>query len=124
MEAILVVLPDPDRLPALLEAMKRAGVPGATILDSQGLEFLAWFGAHPAMGRYFSLEGGDRQTSKTILSIVPEGIVDRVMAAVEKSLDGFSAPNSGMVCSWKIGRFRCYAGDKPVLIEEGVHGVA
>lgn len=124
MEAILVVVPDPDRLPSLLEAMKQAGTPGATVLDSQGLEFLAWFGAHPAMGRFLSVEGTDRQTSKTVLSIVPEGIVERVMAAIEKSLDGFSAPNSGMVCSWKVGHFRCYLGDKPTLIEEGLHGVA
>lgn len=124
MEAILVVLPDPDRLPSLLEAMKQAGAPGATVLESQGLEFLTWFGAHPAMGRFFSLEGSDRQTSKTILSIVPDGLIERVMAAIERSLDGFKAPNSGMVCSWKVANFRCYLGDKPGLIEEGMHGVA
>lgn len=115
MEAILVVLPEAERLPSLLDAMKQAGVPGATVLDSQGLEFLAWFGAHPAMGRYWSLEGADRQTSKTILSIVPEEIAERVMVAIEESLGGFQAPNSGMLCSWKIGHFRCYLGDKPTI---------
>lgn len=124
MEALLVVLPDPDRLPGLLDAMKQAGVPGATVLDSQGLEFLSWFGAHPSMARFWSLEGTDRQTSKTILSIVPESVVERVLAAIDRSLGGFSEPNSGMVCTWKVGNFRCYLGDKPGLREEGLHGVA
>lgn len=124
MEALLVVLPDPDRLPALLEAMKQAGVPGATVLDSQGLEFLSWFAAHPSMARFWSVEGTDRQTSKTILSIVPDGVVERVLAAIERSLGGFAEPNSGMVCTWPVGHFRCYLGDKPGMREEGLHGVA
>ncbi len=124
MEALLIVLPDPGRLPELMDALKEAGVPGATVLDSQGLEFLSWFGAHPSMARYWSLEGGDRQSSKTILSIVPDAIVPRVLTVIEKALDGFSHPNSGMVCTWPVGHFRCYLGDKPGLKQEGMHGVA
>lgn len=112
MDALLIVLPTSGRLAELLSAIKEAGAPGATVYDSQGLEFLSWLGAHPAMGRYFGVEGADRETGKTILSIVPESATDRVVAAVERVLDGFSAPFSGMLCSWKIANFRCFDGDK------------
>lgn len=113
MEAILIVLPDPGRLPQLLAAMQRAGAPGATVFDSQGLQFLSWLGHHPAMARHWNVEGQDPITSKSVIAIVPEGIADAVVTAVEDVLGGFSTPNSGMLCTWHVAQFRCFQGDKP-----------
>ena len=118
MEAILIVLPQSDKLDALMGALRSAGIPGATVFESQGLEFIGWLN-HPAMMRYFSLEGTDRETGKTLLTVVPDELRCAVMEAVEKVLDGFSSPNSGILCSWSVGTFRCYQGDKPQLQAAG-----
>jgi hypothetical protein len=107
------VLPDAKKCQALLAAMKEAGAPGASVFDSQGQELLSWYGAHPALSRLCALDGADRETGKAILAVVPDTLVDAVVNAADRVLDGFSAPYSGMLCTWRIGRFRCYQGDKP-----------
>jgi len=112
LEAILITLPSADRLPDLLEAMKDAGSPGATVFDSQGMQLLGWLGMHPALGRHWGMEGTDHESGKTILTVVPEPFVTAVIAAADQVLGGFSAPYSGMLCSWKVGTYRCYQGDK------------
>ncbi|MNX89931.1 hypothetical protein D3C86_1219600 [compost metagenome] len=43
---------------------------------------------------------------------MPEEATPRVIAAIERLLDGFSAPYSGMLCTWKVSHFRCFQGDK------------
>lgn len=113
MQATLIILPNGKKVHTVLAAMTAAGAPGATVLDAQGQEFLTWFGAHPSLGRHWGLEGVDRETGKAILSIVPDALVDRIVAAVERELGGFSAPYSGMLCTWPVGHFRCFMGDKP-----------
>lgn len=120
MDAIVIIMPAGDRLRELLSAIKAAGAPGATIYESQGLEFLTWMGAHPSMARYWSVEGSDRETGKTVLTIVPSEVTAAVISAVEQVLDGFAVPYSGMLCTWPIAHFRCFQGDK-VEAGRGVH---
>lgn len=115
MEAILIILPSSDRLADLMDAIKDAGAPGATIFDSQGMQLLGWLGTHPALSRHWSLEGADHEAGKTLLTVVPDHLSPTVIAAAERVLGGFSAPYSGMLCSWKIANFRCYQGDKEAL---------
>lgn len=96
-----------------MDAISEAGAPGATVYDSQGMQLLGWLGAHPAMARHWGLEGTEHETGKTILSIVPDHLVETIIAAADQVLGGFSAPYSGMLCTWKVGHYRCYQGDKP-----------
>jgi hypothetical protein len=113
LQAVLIILPDGRKLQDLLAAMKAAGAPGATVFDGQGQEFLAWYGGHPSLARHWSLEGVDREAGKAVLSMVPDALVDAVVGACDHVLDGFSRPFSGMLCTWPIGQFRCFQGDKP-----------
>jgi hypothetical protein len=115
MEAIIIVLPEARRCAEVLDAMRDAGAPGATVFDSQGREFLLWYDAHPALARHWSMDGLDRATGKTILAIVPDAMVDLIVLAAERVLDGFSTPNSGMLCTFKVGHFRCFQGDKTAV---------
>lgn len=112
MEAILITLPSPERLSDVLEAVKDAGAPGATVFDSQGMQLLGWLGSHPALARHWGLEGTDHEMGKTLLTIVPDEVAEAVITAVDRVLGGFSAPYSGMLCSWKVGNYRNYQGDK------------
>lgn len=114
MEAVLIVVPDADRTQALLVAIKEAGAPGATVFETRGMEFLSWL-SHPAMALHWGLEGMDRAASQSILAVVPDDLVEAVVEAAERALGGFSQPNSGMLCTWPVSRFRCYRGDKPSL---------
>lgn len=119
MDAVLIILPSAERLQALLGAIKEAGAPGATVYDSQGLEFLSWLGAYPSLARHWGLEGADREVGKTVLAIVPEEATERVIAAAERLLGGFAAPYSGMLCTWKVSHFRCFQGDKALAEVRG-----
>ncbi|MNX10448.1 hypothetical protein D3C86_401910 [compost metagenome] len=113
MEAILITLPSSDRLADLMEAIQDAGAPGATVYDSQGMQLLGWLGMHPALARHWGMEGTEHETGKTVLTVVPDHVVEAVVAAADRVLGGFAAPYSGMLCSWKVGTYRCYQGDKP-----------
>lgn len=112
MEAILITLPSSARLAELMEAISDAGAPGATVYDSQGMQLLGWLGTHPALARHWGMEGQEHESGKTILTLVPDPVADAVIAAADRVLGGFSAPYSGMLCSWKVGTYRCYQGDK------------
>ena len=113
MEAILITLPSSERLADLMEAMTDAGSPGATVYDSQGMQMLSWLGTHPSLARFWGLEATEHETGKTVLTVVPDEVAEAVIAAADRVLGGFSAPYSGMLCSWKVGTYRCYQGDKP-----------
>lgn len=117
MEAILIIVPRAHKVPPLLTAIAEAGAPGATVIDAQGQEFLTWIGTHPALGRGWELGAIDRDAGKAVLAIVPDVIVDAVVAAAERVLDNFDQPYAGMLCTWHIGRFRCFQGDKPKLAQ-------
>ena len=113
MEAVLITIPSSDRLADLLQAISDAGAPGATVYDGQGMQLLGWLGSHPSLARHWGMEGTEHEVGKTLLTIVPDPIAEAVIAAADRVLGGFSAPYSGMLCSWKVGSYRCYQGDKP-----------
>jgi nitrogen regulatory protein PII len=100
MYMVLLVLDDPDRLNEVLEAWEKAGVGGATIIESTGLhrvrrQFLPM--------RYVSALVDKEENHLTLLVMVEdEARVQACLAAVEGVVGDLSGPNTGIFTAWPL----------------------
>ena len=107
MHMILLVLDDPDRLEEVLSAWERAGVEGATIIESTGLHRRK---RHLAM-RYSFDTGVQEEGHTTLFAMVPDlAVVERCLAATEAVVGDLDGPDTGVFAAW------------PVAVSKGVMG--
>ena len=96
---IFVVLPDLETCQDMLRAWQAIGVPTGTILDSMGLHELKQQGRDdlplfPSMRNLLAHETPQR----TLFAVVGDEVdIDKVIAASEKVVGSFDAPNSGIL---------------------------
>lgn len=101
MYMIFLVLDDPEKLEDVLEAWAKAGVSGATIMDSTGLHrkrrvFLPM--------RYFhDAESDVMETNCTLFAVVRgAGLVDACLKATESVVGDLDQPHTGVFASWPV----------------------
>lgn len=103
MYMILLVLDDPARLEAVLEAWEQVGIRGATIVESTGIHRLR--GAAPIGARY-AFRGDRRLVERghyTLFSIVPDqAAVERGLRAVEGVVGDLDEPRTGILAAWPL----------------------
>lgn len=98
---IMFVLDDPDQLDALLEAWKKAGVRGATIVESTGIhrrrkKFLP-------MRYVFQTTGNVEESHYTLFAIVEsDEVVQACLQATEKLVGDLDNPNTGVFAAWPL----------------------
>jgi hypothetical protein len=102
MNLILFVLHDPEQLTALLDAWKRAGSNGATVLFSTGLGRLHQANVLredlPLMPSLEDFLPKPEHMSRTVFTIVPdEATVQRVIAATRSVVGDLSQPDTGLL---------------------------
>jgi hypothetical protein len=98
---IVLVVNDPYHCKGLLNAWKEAGVPGATIIESLGLQ-RALKGVVrdnlPLMPSLEDIESGEESRNRTIFSVVPDQeTVERVRMATETVLGSLEAEDTGFM---------------------------
>ncbi len=95
---LVVILHDLSHLPAMLEAWKRIGVPGVTIMHSlggyQAETWLAKIGLG-GIGRLFDHE--DTQQRLLISVISDETLLEQAIAEADQVVEGFDRPHSGVL---------------------------
>ncbi len=98
---ILFVLDDPNRLDELLDAWEKAGVRGATIIESTGI--------HRRRKRFipmryvFQSARPMEQGHFTLTAIVEdEATVHACLQATERLLGDLSQPGSGVFAAWPL----------------------
>lgn len=95
---LVVILHDLSRLPALLAAWKRVGVPGVTILHSVGGDqaenWLNKIGLG-GIGRLFDHENIHQRTLMSVIS--DEALLEKAIAEADQVVDGFDRPHSGIL---------------------------
>ena len=69
MELVVIICNQPDKLNLVLELLAEAGVPGGTVIQSEGMGKLVSADA-PLLSRYGHLFSGVRSHNYTILSLV------------------------------------------------------
>lgn len=107
MKLIIFILNKEERLEEVLEAFVELGINGATILDSIGMGRIL---AHdiPIFAGFQNLLHDTRPGNKTILSVVPERKVERVVKAVEQVIGSLDDPGNGLLMSLHIDFVKGY----------------
>jgi nitrogen regulatory protein P-II 1 len=107
MKLIIFVLNQEERLEEILEAFLELGINGATILDSIGMGRIL---AHdiPIFAGFQNLLHDTRPGNKTILSVVPEKKVERIIQAIEQIIGSLDEPGNGVFISLPIDLVKGY----------------
>jgi nitrogen regulatory protein P-II 1 len=101
-ELVVLVLDDPDKTDEVLNAWLAVGVPGATILDSAGLEHqMGKQSIRDDLPLFPSLEDilrSREEQHRTLFTIVPDGFdMEALVAATEKITRPLDEPDTGIL---------------------------
>jgi len=105
MKLLVFVLNDETHLEAVLEAYIEAGVPGATIIDSEGMgRFLAY--EVPLFADFKDFMKGNKPRNKTILSVIHDDrALERLKPLIEDVVGGLSTPGAGVMFTVPVDWF-------------------
>ncbi|PKL23808.1 MAG: hypothetical protein CVV47_13435 [Spirochaetae bacterium HGW-Spirochaetae-3] len=105
MKLLVLVLNDERHMEGVLEAYIEAGVPGATILDSEGMgRFLAY--KVPLFADFKEFMKGNKPKNKTILAVVrDDGVLDRLRPLIDAVIGGLSVPGNGIMFTVPVDWF-------------------
>jgi nitrogen regulatory protein PII len=107
MKLIIFILNQEERLQEILEAFLELGINGATILDSIGMGRIL---AHdiPIFAGFQNLLHDTRPGNKTILSVVPEKKIERIIQAIEQIIGSLDDPGNGVFITMPIDHVKGY----------------
>ena len=97
MKLLVCVLNDEKHLPEVLEAFVEADVPGATIVDSEGMGRLLTYEV-PLFAGFKSFVRGNKPYNKTIFSVIDDDSkVETVVGLIEAVCGDLDTPATGIV---------------------------
>jgi len=104
MYLLIMVLDDSTKLNEILEAWRRVGVPGITILESTGINrILPRHSPQPMYAGFSSVFGGGRVGHHTLFAIIDSMEMAEAAAAVsEEILGDLRKPHTGIICALPI----------------------
>ena len=96
MKLLVFILNREEFLESVLAAYVEAGIPGATILDSEGMgRFLTY--EVPLFADFKDFMKGNKPYNKTIISVVRnEDSIRRLEKLLDKILGGLASPGTGI----------------------------
>lgn len=101
MHALILVLNKVDELEDVLAEMMKAGVKGATIIDSQGMGSAIVIGDHhqlPLFGSLKSMFDREHPFNKTIFTVIEtDELLEAVISAIRKSVGDLDKPGEGLM---------------------------
>ncbi len=113
MYMVMCVIDDAGLMPDVLAAWRHAGIRGATVLPSQGMQ--RHLISQLKIPQRFAFEQqveGYTEDNYTLLSVVPdEAAIQTCLSAAEKIIGDFTLPHTGIFASWSLG-FTKGIGDK------------
>jgi nitrogen regulatory protein P-II 1 len=107
MKLLVFVLNKEEMLEKAMEAYVEAGIPGATILDSEGMgRYLAY--EVPLFADFKDFMKGNAPGNKTILSLLrDEAALERLLPILKDTIPDFTAPGTGVMFTvpvdWEAG---------------------
>lgn len=102
---LVVILEDLSKLPDLMKAWKRIGVPGTTILQSMGgFRAESWL-MRLGLGGISRLVDQTEVRQRTLLSLIEgEDLLELAIAEADEVVGGFDRPHSGILFTVPVGR--------------------
>ena len=100
---LVAVINDPGKLDEILSGFLELGVTGATVINSEGMGHLL---SHdiPIFAGLQTLISGSRPQNRTIFSVVPEALVDPVVALLQEACGNLTSPATGIVFVLPVDR--------------------
>jgi nitrogen regulatory protein PII len=97
MKLLIFILNKEEFLEVVMEAYVEAGVPGATILDSEGMgRFLAY--EIPLFSDFKDFMKGNKPYNKTIISVIPDDLdISRLLHRIEEFTGPLDDPGTGIM---------------------------
>lgn len=96
LQALVIVINEPERLPEVLEVLLECELRGATIIDSQGMAKILSARVPIFAGLHGLLE--EHKQNKTIFALSRRSEkLERVMKLLSEKFHGFEEPCSGMM---------------------------
>ncbi|MDR1177370.1 MAG: P-II family nitrogen regulator [Spirochaetaceae bacterium] len=97
MKLLVFVLNQEEFLEEVMEAYVEAGIPGATILDSEGMgRFLTY--EIPLFADFKDFMKGNKPYNKTIISVIPdEKVIAALLPLIEGAVGPLSEPGTGIM---------------------------
>jgi nitrogen regulatory protein P-II 1 len=102
---VMFVLDDPERLDEVLEAWEAAGISGATIIESTGINRrrVARLVGTTIMAGINRMMSSDEESHYTLFAIVPdEAVVGKCLAVAESVVGDLNQPNTGVLAAWQL----------------------
>ncbi len=96
MKLMVFILNKEEHLEEVLEAFLELNIKGATILDSVGMGSILARDI-PIFAGFQNLLQGSRTANKTILTVVPERLVEPAVRAIEQIVGSLEDPGNGLV---------------------------
>lgn len=102
---LIVILHDLSRLPTLLQAWKKIGVPGVTLIHSLGgYQAESWLDRIGFGGLGRLLEQGEAKQRTLFSVIADEELLELAIAEADAVVEGFDRPHSGILFTLPVGR--------------------
>jgi len=100
----MIILDQPQLVDDLLTGFLDIGVPGATIIESQGMGQIV----RQEMPVFAGLAGlfGESTGSRMIFSVMPLPMVEQVFALVEEVVGELNEPNSAICVTLPVDEFK------------------
>ncbi len=99
MKLFVLVLNKVNALEPLFEAMMKAGISGATVLDSTGMMRVLADDEHadfPMLGLLRHVYSPERKASKTVFVVLPDDQVQMLADLIDRVTGGLDKPDTGI----------------------------
>ena len=96
MKVLFFVLNREELLEEVLEAFLELNIPGATILDSVGMASIITHDI-PIFAGFRNLMEGSQPANKTIMTVVKDNMVEKIVQALEQIVGPLDQPGNGIL---------------------------
>lgn len=103
MQLLVLILNREEKLEEVLTYFLEEGVRGATILESEGMGRILSQEV-PIFAGFRDLFAPSKPFNRTILSVVPDDLVDELGAGIGEILGGWDKPGAGVLFTLPVAR--------------------
>ena len=102
---LMVILHDLTYMPEILEAWKKIGVPGVTILHSVGGFQATELMRRRGLSSFLKMFEEVRSSQRTLFSLIDDpGLLEQAISEADRIVKGFDSPQSGILFTMPIGQ--------------------
>jgi len=103
MQLLVLILNREEKLEEILTYFLEEGVTGATVLESEGMGRILSQEV-PIFAGFRDLFGPSKPLNRTIVSVVPDDLAERLGDGVGKILGGWQKPGTGVLFTLPVSR--------------------